>query len=262
MSRLFQVACAATLVGASFAATAGEDFAFRAMERHGRMVYEDGIGPEQQERLKLLTVKALDNITRFYGERKAEIPELLFCRTTDCAIYFGGKEWRSFAVPKGGARHEDGQHRFSGPSIVIVQLARSPTVSDAALERVLTHELSHIEMRKRLAGAEVPAWFNEGLATHVAGTPCKPGTIGIAKLTDLTASRDWTYYTRPSGKLGGATYCQASLEVGRWIDGHGGPEGLVSLLREAHDGRFYDVYGKLETATAAPQQALDEASHE
>ncbi|MFG1943168.1 hypothetical protein [Nonomuraea sp. NPDC048826] len=36
---------------------------------------------------------------------------------------------------------------------------------------IASHELSHVELHTRLAGAEVPQWFDEGLAVVVCGDP-------------------------------------------------------------------------------------------
>jgi hypothetical protein len=234
------------------------DFDVSTMERHGRSIYEAGIAPEEQERLKAIVVQSLDNVAAYYGERQADIPDIYWCASKECAIYFAGTEWRSFAIQKGGRRHADGKHWFERPSIVINELVRTRSKGSANPTYTVTHELAHLEMGARLKGGSVPAWFNEGLASYVGKLRCKPDSIGIDDLGKLKDGVAWRDYTRPSGPYQHVTYCQARQEVGGWIERNGGTPALLNLLAQSRDGRFYQAYGPMAGAkAAAPDTAAE-----
>ncbi len=113
---------------------------------------------------------------------------------------------------------------------------------------VLAHEFSHVEVSKRINGAHVPAWFDEGLATYVGGEPICTNVIGkgIDDLRKLDQETDWVAYTGPEDVFF-KTYCQARAEVAAWI-GRRGNAGVVQLLDAVRQGQsFWSVYGAMVT---------------
>lgn len=214
---------------ASVAAVAGE-FGESNLVRQGRLVYEDGFTAAEQARLKPLAASAMNNVAAFFGERKADLPDIYFCKSAACATFLGGSEWRSFTERKGADRHADGKFWFERPSIVITTLARKPGATDENLVTALTHELTHIETYRRTGNKYPSTWFDEGLATLVAGSTCTPDMRGIASLAKLGTAEAWDTYTRPSAGLSRATHCQAGMEVEAWAKKNGGTAGVVAQL--------------------------------
>jgi len=235
------------------------DFGDGDLQRQDRMVYEKSLTQPELDRLKSLTLAAMDNIAAFYGERRGATPDFYFCKSADCARFLLGPEFRSYSNFKGGKRFMEGQYWFENPSIVITNLVKSPKARDETLVAVLTHELSHIETYTRAAGHPIPAWFNEGLATMVGGKACKPGARGVDDLGKLKVMKDWLYYTRPSGGQGLATYCQATQEVQAWAERHGGARSLVELLAGLSTKSFAAQYGDFVTP---PEPASSAAAAE
>lgn len=95
---------------------------------------------------------------------------------------------------------------------------------------MLAHEFSHVEVATRIGGKHVPAWFDEGLATYIAGEPICTNVTGkgIDDLRKLDLETDWVAYTGPEDVFF-KTYCQARAEVAAWI-GKRGNTGVVQLL--------------------------------
>lgn len=235
------------------AATAGAaDFGPSDLVRRGRMVFDSGFSGAEQDRLKPLVVRGLDNVAAFFGERKADLPDIFFCKSVECARYMAGSEWRSYAAERPQMRYFDAKHWFERPAIVVTVLAKHPKAGDEALLNVITHELSHIEFRMRAGREPVPAWFEEGLATIVGGARCAPDARGIDDLAKLTTLQAWTYHTRPSAGMANATYCQAALEVMAWTEQRGGAKAVVDLLASLPKKSFEAQYGAFMTAQGIP----------
>ncbi|MFI7467140.1 hypothetical protein [Nonomuraea sp. NPDC049646] len=110
---------------------------------------EDGLTPAQRERVREVADQAARRVTAFYGGRLSS-PGLLVCLTEACYRRIGGGQERGVAV-----------------------LNRSVMLSPRGLDPVIaSHEMSHVELHARLASsAEVPQWFDEGLAVVVSGDP-------------------------------------------------------------------------------------------
>lgn len=209
---------------------AAADFGETKLVRQGRLVYEDSFTAAEQARLKPLAASAMDNVAAFFGERKADLPDIYFCKSVACATFLGGSEWRSFAERKGGGRHADGTFWFERPSIVITTLVRKPAATDENLVTALTHEMTHIETYRRTGYKYPSAWFDEGLATLAAGSVCTPEMRGVASMATLGSAEAWDKYTRPSAGLSRATHCQAGMEVEAWAQKNGGKAGVVAQL--------------------------------
>lgn len=85
------------------------------------------------------------------------------CQSNACIDYFAGSRWRNTTLPPGAYA---GQYVAPRMSVVLV----SPTWTQNPY--VLAHEFSHVEVATRISVQQhVPAWFDEGLATYLAGEP-------------------------------------------------------------------------------------------
>lgn len=230
------------------------DFGNDDLVRQGRVVFDKRFTQAEQDRIKPLIVGALDQVTAFYGERRGDMPDFYFCKSVECAKHLAGAEWRSFTLSKGGLRCHDGKYWFERPSIVITSTARK-NVSDERIQSTLAHELSHVEVSARAGRFDVPAWFNEGLATVVGGAKCKPGEQGIDDLAKLKVSDVWHEYTKPSAGKTNATYCQAGMEVQAWAERHGDARGVVDLLASLPKKSFESMYGPFVAPQGATQAA-------
>ncbi|HYK98305.1 MAG TPA: EAL domain-containing protein, partial [Candidatus Acidoferrales bacterium] len=120
---------------------------------------------------------------------------------------------------------------------------------------VVRHELTHV-LAHQIAGAttDIPAWFDEGLATReqhtVAADPIRDARdesatlallrTGSVSLRDLTSAGDWTM---ANAQLGGRGYAVAAEAV-RIITHDLGADGVHSLLVRAHDVGFAQAFGE------------------
>jgi hypothetical protein len=168
---------------------------------------------------------------------------VIFCKTNECRKFYSGSIPRSWAGRAHGARggaYSTGRHN----TIVIVR-------TDAKAQAPLIHELAHLTLAEELRpqpASVLPAWFNEGLAFHIANeaADCRPGEKGLSDLRKLDAARDWGDYTDLRA-VDHQTYCQAEAEVGAWLARNGRERffGLIEYLRKG--GNFYDAYGPMLT---------------
>jgi len=236
--RFLPIVLAFGAISASAAGFGGGD-----LVRQGRMVYDSAFSKEEQDRIKPLVARALDNVAAFYGERKADVPDVYVCKSADCAAYLGGSAWQSFTERKGARRRADGGHWFDRPSIVVTTLARSPTATDDSLVIALTHELAHIETYHRTGKALLPAWFDEGLATLAAGANCTPDMRGVGELGKLVTLDQWQQQTHPASGMSRQTHCQAGMEVLAWAEKNGGLAALMRLLQDSQKGGLKARYG-------------------
>lgn len=215
----------------------------------GPLWLDPAMTPEEQTSVARSLVQAHSNIVAVYGERMGS-PRVVWCKTMECTSFFAGTDGRSHANMGNGKRREGAQYAFSFPALVITRQARFP--KNIRATEVLTHEISHIEMRARLRGASIPAWFNEGVATYLGKEhDCRPGMRGTDDLFELQNGQQWTDYT--NHKQLASTYCQASNEVGAWIAEHGGFAAVLNLLaRRERGASFYSLYGRKHELLAAP----------
>jgi len=241
------------------ASAAAADFSESNLVRHGRLVFEDSFSAAEQGRLKPLAASSMNNVAAFFGERKADLPDIYFCKSAACATFLGGAEWRSFAERRGAGRHADGKFWFERPSVVINTLVRKPNASDENLVTALTHEMTHIETYHRTGNKYPSAWFDEGLATLVAGSVCTPEMRGIASMAKLASAEAWDKHTRPSAGLSRATHCQAGMEVQGWAEKNGGRAGVVAQLERGGKVEQIDFHGPFLPAApvTAPMPGQD-----
>lgn len=176
---------------------------------------------------------------KVYGELQATQPDVLVCESGACADYFAGPRRRNVTIPPNSYAGQ-----YVAPRMTVVLTSSTWTRNPY----VLAHEFSHVELAKRLNGAHVPAWFDEGLATYVGGEPVCTNVTGkgIDDLRKLDQETDWVAYTGPEDVFF-KTYCQARAEVAAWI-GKRGNAGVVQLLDAVRQGQsFWSVYGAMVT---------------
>ncbi|WP_374670892.1 Ig-like domain-containing protein [Acidovorax temperans] len=182
---------------------------------------------------------ALEMDRKVYGTLQAAQPDVLVCQSGACADYFAGPRRRNVTLyPNTYA----GQYVAPRMTVVLT----SPTWTQNPY--VLAHEFSHVEVAKRIGGKHVPAWFDEGLATYIAGEPICTNVTGkgIDDLRKLDQETDWVAYTGPEDVFF-KTYCQARAEVAAWI-GKRGNAGVVQLLDAVRQGQsFTGQYGQMLT---------------
>jgi hypothetical protein len=127
---------------------------------------------------------------------------------------------------------------------------------------VISHELVHSELVSRIGWynreAEIPTWFDEGLALMLDYRYANSETLWLMltangknapPLPELESMQDFMRYTEQSPFL---SYVTASREVTRWwnIVGLEGFNEFTSLLKE--DANFGDAYKKIELKYATP----------
>ena len=182
---------------------------------------------------------ALEMDRKVYGTLQATHPDVLVCQSGTCADYFAGPRRRNVTLyPNTYA----GQYVAPRMTVVLT----SPTWTQNPY--VLAHEFSHVEVAARTGGKHVPAWFDEGLATYIAGEPICTNVTGkgIDDLRKLDLETDWVAYTGPEDVFF-KTYCQARAEVAAWI-GKRGNAGVVQLLDAVRQGQsFTGQYGAMQT---------------
>jgi hypothetical protein len=216
----------------------------------GPMWLDPATTAEEQASIAQSLAQAQANNLAAYGQRLGS-PKVVWCKTLECAAFFAGTDGRSHATQGNGKPRRGAQYGFPFPAIVITPQHKSK--SDTATN-VFTHELSHIELRARLHGASIPAWFNEGVATYLGGgQDCRLKVRGIDDLFELETGAQWLDYTNRGNPTKARTYCQASREVGAWIEEHGGFAAVLHLLnRRAAGAAFYSLYGRRQQLITAP----------
>lgn len=184
--------------------------------------------------------KARARLGAFYGSLKSPMPDIIYCKSAACRAYFAGTDTFSFARGASARPRPGGQYIFPGPTVVITHSWPDRGAAVKA-EGVLTHEMSHIEMRARLGAVAVPPWFNEGVATHLANTRrCPAGARGIDNLDALATQRAWHESLVQDKSISNGLYCQASAAVKAWMEARGGAPAVVALLDGLAGGQKFD----------------------
>jgi hypothetical protein len=170
-------------------------------------VYAD---PGLDERRIVGLVRAAEKrVADFYGGRRGTT-RVLACSTEKCYSRIGGGKEKGIAV-----------------------LNRTVMLSPRGLDVVIaSHELSHVELRARLE-AEVPQWFDEGLAVVVADDRryLTPEGGCLVEPTGPQPATLAAWLKADPGKYG-----RAACEVSRWLAANGGRDGLLRLVERANHG--------------------------
>lgn len=177
--------------------------------------------PARAGELRALANGARARVAGFFGDVPPR-PTLVFCTTRACAETFG----------IGG----------NGLSIADMTVMVSP---DGLTLGTLTHEMTHARLHRSMGPRNLirqpyPTWFDEGLATHVAGHPDWPGTptaADRARVREVTRFWQWDDAWRALGV--GRAYAAAAAEVAA-IEARAGHAGLRELIARAEAGEDFD----------------------
>ncbi|MCU0911553.1 MAG: hypothetical protein MUE98_09490 [Rhodobacteraceae bacterium] len=176
--------------------------------------------PAATRRTLMMLEAAERRVARVFGKGDSR-PVVLVCRTAECEARVGGL-WQAphtLGVAYGWSFVRLSPRGFS--------------------EDVLAHELTHIEIHRRIgliaiATGRLPAWWNEGMATIVASgrpTSC-PRAPGALPGTPL----EWR---RTTGVLPGRLYLLAACRTRDWLDRNGGMQGALAMLDDLGDGASF-----------------------
>jgi hypothetical protein len=191
------------------------------LERLRPGVYaEPGLPQDRRRRVSEVVEQANKRVSDFFGGRKSS-PDLLVCLSDDCYRRIGGGRERGIAV-----------------------LNRAVMLSPRGVDPVIaSHELTHVELHARLNGAEVPQWFDEGLAVLVSDDPRYLAPAGDRCLLDSrqplpVTLGEWLRAASADPRL----YAKAACQVSRWAGTNGGKEGLRTLVERLSAGQpFPDI---------------------
>ncbi|MFC4012118.1 hypothetical protein ACFOY2_33125 [Nonomuraea purpurea] len=188
------------------------------LERLQPGVYaEPGRAPAERRHVVEAVEQANKRVRDFFGGR-ASTADILVCLTEDCYRRIGGGRERGIAV-----------------------LNRSVMLSPRGVDPVIaSHELTHVELHARLDGAEVPQWFDEGLAVLVSDDPRYLAPTGDRCLLDsrrpLPATLDdWLRAASANPQV----YAEAACQVSRWAGTNGGKEALLTLIERVSTGQAF-----------------------
>ncbi|MEV7624736.1 hypothetical protein [Actinoplanes sp. NPDC089786] len=184
---------------------------FSLVEASDGLYVEGGLDETQHQIMIRVRSDADQRVAEFYGGRESD-PMLLACFTDDCYRRIGGGGERGVAV-----------------------LNRAVMLSPRGLDVVIaSHEMAHVEFDHRLGDRAdgVPQWFDEGLAVIVskdgrnirppgAGDRCKVEPTGALPVT----LQDWLAAATADDQM----YAKAACQTYRWLDAHGGKQGVLDL---------------------------------
>jgi hypothetical protein len=212
------LAAAATLhVAYPAVAAVGCPACYGFTDRGDGIFIEGGLRSIAPETAKATIEAARSQVRAFYGSLESH-PRVLVCETDICYRPLGG--------------------RSRGIALLDQALILSPQGTDSV---IAAHELAHVEFHRRIGLAamlsrSVPQWFDEGLAVVVSNDSrylapgpdrCRSEPEG-----DLPASRTAWIETAQSADL----YAKAACKVSRWLDVHGGADGVRHLAAKLARG--------------------------
>jgi Peptidase MA superfamily len=129
---------------------------------------------------------------------------------------------------------------FPKSGLVLLTLTSPETFFRPDMNRVLTHELSHVALERAVKGAELPRWFSEGVAVHQAGESSltRIQTLWNATLRGklLTLNELSKAFPNSHNQIDLA-YAQSADFVGFMLNGREEREHFQALLRELANGR-------------------------
>lgn len=173
--------------------------------------------PERAEVLTAMVMAAEATSAQVFSS-PAPRPRTVLCATPDCRAAFG--------IP--------------GRAITLADLA-IVVAPDGLNPRTLLHERIHVELHALMGPLDAltprfPSWFNEGLATHLSGTPAvrrpaNPRTADWIKSADTPLA--WRQMRR--GRTPNEYYA-ASARLVEELDDRLGRDGLVALIERVARG--------------------------
>ncbi|MBC7733064.1 MAG: hypothetical protein H7306_14390 [Bacteriovorax sp.] len=205
-------------------------------EVNAKLYVEPAMGVEQRQDLQRQIGIGRAQVEHFYGDITTA-PCFVACVTAECALRFGSHGERAAAFGASAIRLS-----HNGLAAALV-----------------AHEWSHVELYQRVGGwprvAQIPRWFDEGVAVAVAGEArhseanwreIQSRGVPAPALTELVSRSDWNAAlikygeTRPEdpGNLR-AVYSAAGHEVRHWL-ACAGPAGTAALLTAVSEGAAFD----------------------
>ncbi|GAA4567008.1 DUF4179 domain-containing protein [Planotetraspora kaengkrachanensis] len=178
---------------------------------------EPGLSPARRRHVIATVAQADQRIRTFFGGRESS-PDILVCLSENCYRRIGGGHERGVAV-----------------------LDRAVMLSPRGADPVIAaHELTHVELHARLDGADVPQWFDEGLAVLVSEDPRYLAPTGDRCLADshrpLPATiEDWLRAASGDPRL----YAEAACQVSRWASTNGGNAAVRTLIERLSTGQAF-----------------------
>ena len=178
--------------------------------------------PQDSRRLVVMAEASRARVVRFFGDEPPR-PTLVLCATKSCAQVFG----------IGG----------NGLSIADMTVMVSP---GGLTKGTLTHEMTHSRLHRsmglrNLVDHPFPTWFDEGLATYVAGHPRWPGrTTAEARARVRQTSHFWQWGDTMRELGVGRAYAAAAAEVAQ-MEALAGRSGLLELIARAEAGEDFEI---------------------
>ena len=178
--------------------------------------------PERAGEIVGLVETSRERVGSFFGDAPSN-PTLILCATRTCARDFG----------------------IGGNGLSIADLA--VMVSPGGLTvGTLTHEMTHSRLHRsmglrNLVDHPFPTWFDEGLATYVAGHPRWPGrTTAEARARVRQTSHFWQWGDTMRELGVGRAYAAAAAEVAQ-MEALAGRSGLLELIARAEAGEDFEI---------------------
>ncbi|SCF27754.1 hypothetical protein [Micromonospora mirobrigensis] len=186
-----------------------------------RLYAERDLPDSDRQRLIATYRAAKQTVDAFYQGRESD-PAVLACLTPECYRRIGGGGERGVAV-----------------------LNRAVMLSPRGIDPVIAaHELSHVELHVRLGSrrAQIPQWFDEGLAVLVSGDarylypPTAPDRCRDSSAGPLPRTHDaWLAAATADEQV----YARAACRVYRWAGADPG-RAVLDLIDRIEQGERFD----------------------
>jgi len=158
----------------------------------------------------------------------------------DIRVALNPEQMQMLAPPKSALPGYADGIAFPKSGLVLLTLTAPETFFRPDMNRVLTHELSHVALERAVRGAAVPRWFSEGVAVHQAGESSltRIETLWNATLRGTLLSLAELSNAFPSSHSQiDLAYAQSADFVGFMLDGRDERGHFQALLRELAKGR-------------------------
>lgn len=197
----------------------------------------------------VVTVELKDSIQRveaLFGRRFEEPPDVLFFSSED-AFRQGATEILGYAAGD-AERLASGSGGVFDPSTrrIVVNGGR---ISPERMPAILTHELTHKIVREASGSAELPAWFEEGVATDAESTGTIGGNNGTVdvlgravvanggvRLLDVATLTGWH---QAYARIGPPLYAYARTAI-LLMKERIGWDGVLAILRAVREGATFE----------------------
>ncbi len=160
----------------------------------------------------------------------------------DIRVALNPEQMQNLAPPKSTLPGYAGGVAYPKTGLILLTLTAPETFFRPDMNRVLTHELSHVALERAVRGAPIPRWFSEGVAVHQAGESslARIQTLWDATLRGEVMSLQELSATFPNNHLQiDLAYAQSADFVGFMRDGQEEREHFKALLRELANGRAF-----------------------